>query len=167
AKIWPYALATALAGGLLLSRGASDAGKGALTGDLLALLAAAMVGLYLFLAKLARRTADAMNVLFWSTATTLVVSAFASLVQQERLVPPEPSWFIVPLCLAAVAHVLGQGLILAGVGRTPAALAGVLLLIQPVAAAFIAWPLFGETLTPVQIAGAVLVLAGVWLAGRR
>jgi drug/metabolite transporter (DMT)-like permease len=167
AKVWPYALGVALAGALLLSRGAANAGDGALTGDLLALLAAVMVGLYLFLAKLARRTEGAMNVLFWSTAATLGVSALASLVQQESLVPPDPSWFLAPLFLAVVAHVLGQGLIIAGVGRTPAALAGILLLIQPVAAALLAWPLFGETLTVAQLGGAMMVLAGVWLAGRR
>ncbi len=67
-----------------------------------------------------------------------------------------------------IAHVLlGQGLIVAGVGRTPAALAGLLLLIQPVAGGLAAWPLFGESLTPVQLAGCGLVLLGVWLAGRR
>jgi drug/metabolite transporter (DMT)-like permease len=74
---------------------------------------------------------------------------------------------IVPFFIAVIAHVLGQGLIVAGVGRTPAAAAGILLLIQPVAAALMAWPLFGEGLAPVQLAGAALILAGVWLAGRR
>lgn len=167
ARIWPFALAVALFGALLLSRGAAGADQGALAGDLLALLAAAMVGLYLFFAKLARRTESAMQVLFWSTAATLVVSAVASGVRNEALTPPQLSWFLAPLALAIIAHVLGQGLIVAGVGRTPAALAGVLLLIQPVAAALVAWPLFGETLTFVQLAGAALVLAGVWLAGRR
>ena len=167
AKIWPVALAIALFGALLLSRGAAGEDAGALAGDILALAAAVMVGLYLFFAKLARRTESAMQVLFWSTSATLAVSFIASLVRQEPLVPPEPSWFLAPLFLAVIVHVLGQGLIVAGVGRTPAAVAGVLLLIQPVAAALIAWPLFGETLTPVQLAGAALVLAGVWLAGRR
>ena len=66
-----------------------------------------------------------------------------------------------------VAHVIGQGLIVAGVGATPAALAGLLLLIQPVTGAMIAWPLFGEALTEIQLAGCALVLIGVWLAGRR
>jgi drug/metabolite transporter (DMT)-like permease len=133
----------------------------------LALLAAVMVGLYLFCAMLARRETGAMAVLFWSTAATLVVSAIACGVQGETLIPPDPGWFIWPLALAVVAHVIGQGLIIAGVGATPAALAGLLLLIQPVAAALIAWPLFQETLTGVQLAGCALVLAGVWLAGRR
>jgi drug/metabolite transporter (DMT)-like permease len=164
---WPFALGIALLGALLLSRGASGADAGALQGDLLALAAALMVGLYLFVAKLARRTESAMNVLFWSTASTLVVSAVAASVKHEALLPPDWTWLIVPFLLAAIAHVLGQGLIVAGVGRTPAAVAGLLLLVQPVAAALIAWPLFGEPLTPVQLAGAALILAGVWLAGRR
>jgi drug/metabolite transporter (DMT)-like permease len=166
-KLWPLAIGIALLGALLLSRGAKGEDAGALQGDLLALLAAVMVGLYLFVAKLARRTESAMNVLFWSTAATLVVCTVATLVKQERLEPPDWTWLITPFFLALIAHLLGQGLIVAGVGRTPAALAGVLLLVQPVASALAAWPLFGEALSPVQIAGAALILAGVWLAGRR
>jgi drug/metabolite transporter (DMT)-like permease len=130
-------------------------------------VAAVMVGLYLFFAKLARRQTGAMAVLFWSTATTLAVSAIACGVRGETLIPPDPIWFLWPLALAIVAHIIGQGLIIAGVGATPAALAGLLLLIQPVAAALAAWPLFGEALTTMQLAGCALVLAGVWLAGRR
>jgi drug/metabolite transporter (DMT)-like permease len=166
ARTWPFAIAIALVGALLLSRGARGETASAIQGDLLALLAAIMVGLYLFFAKLARRTSSAMNVLFWSTATTLVVTFFASLARNEPIIPPEPGWLIAPLTLAVFAHVLGQGLIVAGVGRTPAALAGLLLLIQPIAAGLIAWPLFGEVLASPQLFGACLILAGVWLAGR-
>ncbi len=166
-RIWPWALGVALFGALLLSRGAADGGASGLTGDLLATLAAVMVGLYLFFAKLARRTMPAMNVLLWSTLATFVVSAGATAIKGENLVPPDASWFVMPLALAVVAHVLGQGLIVAGVGRTPAALAGILLLIQPVTGALVAWPLFNESLTQLQLAGCVLVLFGVWLAGRR
>lgn len=167
AKIWPLAVTIALVGAFMLSRGAANLTQGAIEGDLLAALAGLMVGLYLFLAMLARRDADGMNVLFWSTATTLAVSLGAALIARESLVPLEPSWLVMPLLLAIIAHVAGQGLIVAGVGGTPAALAGILLLLQPVTGAAIAWPLFGEALTSIQLAGAALVLAGVWLAGRR
>jgi drug/metabolite transporter (DMT)-like permease len=166
-KEWPLALGIALFGALLLSRGAKTTDAGALQGDLLALAAAMMIGLFVFLTKLARRTESTMNVLFWSTASMLAVSTIAALVKQERILPPDWTWLIVPFFIAVIAHVLGQGLIVAGVGRTPAAAAGILLLIQPVAAALMAWPLFGEGLAPVQLAGAALILAGVWLAGRR
>jgi drug/metabolite transporter (DMT)-like permease len=167
ARIWPLAIGVALLGALLLSRGADPDGASALFGDLLALVAAAMVALYLFFAKLARRTEVALNVLFWATVVELVVAAGATGVTGEALLPPDPAWLLAPLFLAVVAHVMGQGLIVAGIGRTPAAIAGLLLLVQPVTGALIAWPLFGETLAPLQMAGAALVLVGVWLAGRR
>ncbi len=166
-KIWLVAMAVALLGAFFLSQGAAAGNPGALAGDLLALVAAVMVGLYLFFAKLARRKETAMQVLFWSTAATLVVAAIASGVRNEALLPPQPGWLLWPLALAVVAHVVGQGLIVAGVGRTPAAAGGLLLLIQPVTAALIAWALFGEALTQVQLAGCALILCGVWLAGRR
>jgi drug/metabolite transporter (DMT)-like permease len=169
ARAWFIALAIALAGALLLSRGAEGAedAQSRLEGDLLALAAAGMVAFYLLFAQLARRTLDALNVMWWATLATLAVSLAATLLAGERLVPLEPSWLIIPAILAAVAHVAGQGLIVAGMGRTPVAIGGLLLLLQPVAAAAIAWPLFGEALEPAQALGAGLILLGVWLAGRR
>ena len=100
-------------------------------------------------------------------ALSLTITRLTRLIRQRRALFYGVRGLVWGLFLAIVAHVLGQGLIVAGVGRTPAALAGVILLIQPVAAGLVAWPLFGETLTLVQLAGAALVLAGVWLAGRR
>ena len=85
ARIWLVALAMALTGAFMLSRGAANAGGAALSGDLLAMVAAVMVGLYLFFAKLARRESGAMPVLFWSTATTLAVSAIACGVRGEEV----------------------------------------------------------------------------------
>lgn len=139
-RIWPVAVAIALAGALMLSRGADNAHPGALQGDLLALVAAVMVSLYLFFAKLARRRETALNVIFWATVAETVVAACATVGTGETLLPPDLSWFLAPLFLAIVAHGLGQTLIVSGVGRTPAALAGLLILIQPVTAALIAAP---------------------------
>jgi len=167
ARIWFVALAIALGGAFLLSQGGDDGGQSHLVGDLLAVGAACMVAFYLFFAKLARRAETALQVLFWATAVEIVVAGGAVLATGESLAPPDPTWLLAPAALAIVAHVMGQGLIIAGVGRTPAALAGLLLLLQPVTGAAIAWPLFGETLTAVQIFGAAMILVGVWLAGRR
>jgi drug/metabolite transporter (DMT)-like permease len=162
ARTWFFALPVALAGALLLSRGAHQAGAG-LSGDLLALVAALMVGLYFFFATLARRTSTALEVMFWSTVVEAVVGLAASLSFHETLIPPHPAWFVMPILLAVGVHATGQSLIVAGAGRTPASAAGVLLLLQPVAAGLIAWPLFHEELTSIQLAGAGLILIGVWL----
>ncbi len=65
-----------------------------------------------------------------------------------------------------MVQVGGQGLIIFGLGRTPAAIAGVLILVQPVTAAAISWQLFEEPLNTFQGFGALLILAGVMIAQR-
>jgi drug/metabolite transporter (DMT)-like permease len=165
-RIWLVAAPVALVGALLLSRGAATT-AGSLQGDLLALAAAVMVGLSIFFTKLARRAETGLQVLFWATAAEAVVAAASSGLTRETLIPPQAGWFVMPLLLAVIAHATGQALISVGLGRTPAAAAGLLLLVQPVASAILAWRLFGEELTAIQMAGATLVLLGVWLAGRR
>jgi len=166
ARIWMVACCIALAGAFMLSRGAASTPAG-LQGDVLAVAAASMVAFYLFFGMMARRTGSALGVLFWATLVEIVVAGVATVISREALLPPDPSWFVVPLALAIVAHTMGQGLIVLGVGHTPAALAGLLLLVQPVTGALVAWRIFGENLVPLQIFGAALVLFGVWLAGRR
>ena len=63
-------------------------------------------------------------------------------------------------------HVAGQGGVTWALGRVPASLTSLVVLIQPVAAAALAWMLFAETMTPIQMAGGVLVLIGIVLAQR-
>jgi drug/metabolite transporter (DMT)-like permease len=166
-RIWLVAAPIALVGALMLSRGAAATTASSLQGDLLALAGAVMVGLSIFFTKLARRVETGLQVLFWATVAEAVVAASASGLTHESLIPPDASWFVMPLLLAVIAHATGQALISVGIGRTPAATAGLLLLVQPVTSAMFAWRLFGEALTLVQIAGAALILVGVWLAGRR
>jgi drug/metabolite transporter (DMT)-like permease len=163
---WPLAVAIALSGAFLLSRGGAS-GSGSVTGDLLALTAAAMVSLYLLFGKLARRSETALNVLFWATLAETFVALCAVGVTGETLIPPEAGWFVTPLLLAVIAHGCGQTLIISGVGRTPAALAGVLMLVQPVTGAVVAWFMFNEQLSAAQLVGALLILSGLSLAGRR
>jgi drug/metabolite transporter (DMT)-like permease len=164
-RIWAAAVTAAVAGAALLSGGAAELSAGALAGDLMALGAAVMVACYLLAAKLARREAGAMAVIFWATVAEAAVALALTLLAGERLAPARADWLLAPLALAVACQLVGQTLIVAGVGRTPAAIAGVLVLVQPVAAALVAWRLFGEELSPVQLAGAALVLAGVALAG--
>jgi len=73
-------------------------------------------------------------------------------------------FFLAPLIsfvLAVVVQCLGQGLIITGLGQTPAAIAGVLILVQPVVAAFISWHAFDEPLMALQILGGALILGAV------
>jgi len=95
----------------------------------------------------------------WFFAIFLAVSGAAALSlaggegSKESFMPPSLKGFAAPLFLAIIVQVLGQGLIITGLGNTPASIAGVLIVVQPVVAAAIAWSLFDEPLTGLQMGG--------------
>jgi len=60
--------------------------------------------------------------------------------------------------------VAGQGGVTWALGRLPAAITAVTILIQPLVAAGLSWLIFGETLAPVQSLGGALVRCAIVLA---
>ena len=68
--------------------------------------------------------------------------------------------------LAWISHCAGQGLIAYSLAHLPAAFSSVSLLFQPEVAAMFAWLLLSEPLVPLQVAGGLVVLAGIYLARR-
>jgi drug/metabolite transporter (DMT)-like permease len=68
------------------------------------------------------------------------------------------SWVVV---LGTVAPF---GLVLAGLGRIGATRTGLVGTTEPPLAGVVAWSVLGETLSPAQVIGAVVVLAGIVLA---
>ena len=169
ANIWFLAVIVAMMGAAALSLGGGEAGTGVLRGDLLAFAAAFFVSCYMLCSKLARRELGGLEAIFWLSCVESLVAAIIVLLSGETFFPESIQGFRVPLFLAVVVQVAGQGLIITGLGRTPAAIAGVMVVVQPVVAAIIAWILFDELLTGLQFGGAALILSGIWLAhqGRR
>ncbi|HWS59249.1 MAG TPA: EamA family transporter [Actinotalea sp.] len=74
-----------------------------------------------------------------------------------------PLWALV-CWIIVLGTVVPYVLVLGGVARLGAARAGVLGMIEPVAASAAAWVVLGESMTPVQLLGGAVVLAGVALA---
>jgi drug/metabolite transporter (DMT)-like permease len=74
-----------------------------------------------------------------------------------------PSWQALGwlLLLAVASQTVGWLLITSSLPRLPAAVSSLLLLLQPVAALVLAGIILGQVPTALQVAGAVLVLAGV------
>ncbi len=161
---WFLAAGLALAGAAALAFGGGESGQGGLDGDLYAFGAAIMVAGYMLFSKHARASLSGLETIFWMTLVETLLAGFIVAVVGERFLPENPAGFLAPLALAIIVQVMGQGLIVTGIGRTSAALAGVIVLAQPVVAAAISWVIFEETMTTVQMAGAGLILIAVWLA---
>lgn len=90
--------------------------------------------------------------MLWSTAVAAPGLLIAALVLGEPILPG--SWGGWAACAGlGLMRVVGQGGVAWSLGRLPAALIAVTVLIQPVVAALLGWLLFAETLTPVQALG--------------
>jgi len=164
--IWFVAILIALSGAAALTLGGGAEGKADIRGDFLALGAAVLVSFYIVASKVARRTLGGLDTIFWLTAVEILVAGLLVLAFRENFLPAELSGLLVPLFLALAVQVGGQGLIITGLGHTPAALAGVLILVQPVVAAAISWRLFDEPLAPLQAGGGFLILIGILISQR-
>ena len=163
---WFIAAGLAITGAAALSLGGQSLDGGALRGDLLAFIAAGFVAAYMLFSKLARRGLGGLEAMFWLSVVEAAVALPIVLLAGENLFPASLSGFLMPLILTLVVQVLGQGLIISGLGSTNTAIAGILVLAQPVVAAAIAWSVFNETLSTLQAAGAATILVAVWLAQR-
>jgi drug/metabolite transporter (DMT)-like permease len=72
----------------------------------------------------------------------------------ERIIPAD--WTYV-LLLALASQVIGQGLLVYGIGHVPPLVVGLALLTQPAISAFVGWTAYGETLSPLDWLGALAI----------
>ncbi|MDO1559554.1 DMT family transporter [Brevundimonas sp. 2R-24] len=165
-RLFLAALALAVIGAWTMAAGA-DGGQGTnpLLGDLFSLSVAGWYAGYFLAVQRARRTMGALPVMLWSTLAAVPIALIAALAMGEPLLPASSGgwWALAGL---ALMHVTGQGGVAWALGRLPASTTAVIVLIQPVSAAVIAWLWLGETVTPLQVLGGAVILCAVLLAQR-
>jgi drug/metabolite transporter (DMT)-like permease len=154
-------LAAALVGVAVLLGGDFRAGGGAVLGDILGVATAMFYGAYQLTVTRARSRASTSVIMAWSGLITAVVLLPLALVSGEQLFPHSAAGWAKLVGLALISQVAGQSLIAYAMAHLPATFSSVGLLAQPVIAAALAWVLLGETLGWIEIAGAIVVLAGI------
>jgi drug/metabolite transporter (DMT)-like permease len=132
--------------------------------------------LYAFWAILAARSAGerkdsrvegtssglAVAIMFTATALSLVVLVFA---QGNTMSLPGLSWegLAYLLGFALIGSILGIQASYASAARLGASRAGVFMTAEPIFTIFLAALLLGETMTPIQLLGGILVVSGILL----
>jgi len=158
------ALAVALFGAWTMSAGADGRqGSNPRLGDLFAAVTALWYAGYFLTVKALRGRYAASRIMLWSTALGAPLLLGLALILGEAVPPASAAGWAACAGLGLV-HVAGQGGVAWALGRLPAALTAVTVLIQPVVAAILGWLLFAETMTAAQMLGGAAVLAGVVLA---
>ncbi|MBD8891312.1 DMT family transporter [Roseibium litorale] len=153
--------------GVVLIVGLSAFGDGSdLLGNMIALLAGLFYGGYLVVVRrLKQNGAQSSHIMVWVTAGSTLILAPLLLFQQQIL--PQTLQTVVLLAgLVLIGQVAGQGLVTAALRTLHVTSSSIVLLIQPVVAAPLAWLFLGETLSPMQILGMSLVLVSIALATR-
>ena len=158
------ALVVALSGATLLVLGKGEHGAHGshpLLGDSVSFLAAFAYAAYQLTVTRVRRQATTAEFMWWSCLACAGLVGVVALLSGERLLPATAHGWLTLAMLSLVAQVIGQGLITWALKHLSQAFSTVALLVQPLVATAIAWPLFAEVLTAPQLAGAGILIAGI------
>ncbi|MEM9135822.1 MAG: DMT family transporter [Cyanobacteria bacterium P01_F01_bin.42] len=160
------AIAIVLVGICLLARASFAVSPQQVLGDALGLLTALFYGGYILAVSQLRRRYSTRIVALSSSLVGAIALGFVSLGTGEPLIPASGLGWLNLFGLAFLSQVLGQSLITQALADLPPAFSSVGLMLQPALATLLAWALFQEALSPIQGAGAVLVLMGITWARR-
>lgn len=166
-RLFLVGLAAALTGVLLLVHTSLEFSSTGLVGDALGVVTAVFYAGYLLAVKgLRDRGETTLHLMAVTSTITALLLLPAALASGEQMLPSSAFGWWMLLGLALVSHAAGQGLIAYSLAHLPAAFSSVSLLFQPVMAAVFAWLLLAEPLVALQVAGGLVVLAGIYLSRR-
>jgi drug/metabolite transporter (DMT)-like permease len=156
------ALGSAFGGMLLILAPKLGAGGHALLGDALGLGTACCYAAYI-LAVARLRTRHGTAIVMFNTTLVFTVLLLPLALAQKFLPDNLHGWLLLAGC-ALSAQVIGQSLIAYALAHLPATFGSVGLYLQVIAAAIYARLLLDERLTPLQLAGGLVVLVAIALA---
>ncbi len=154
-------LVLALAGSLVLVADSFTISAQTVLGDVLGMTTALFYAGYLLGVSRLRRSAAAVEVMWWTTLACATALLPLTLLLGEPLWPQSARGWSLLIGLALVSQIAGQGLIAWALAHLPASFSSVSLLVQPVAAAVFAWILLAEPFGALQALGGAIVLGGI------
>jgi len=159
-------VAVAVFGAVVLMGGSVQIGMERVFGDVLGLVTGIFFGAYMLTVGRLRAHFSTSAIMFYSTLVTVVILIPVTLLSGEGWLAMSLTGWLVLFGLAWVTHVGGQGAIAYALAHLPAAFSSVAMLLEAIAAVFLAWVILGEALDIWQIAGAGIVIGGIFIARR-
>tara|TARA_B100001564_G_scaffold65801_1_gene51718 strand:- start:62 stop:628 length:567 start_codon:yes stop_codon:yes gene_type:complete len=135
-------------------------------GDTLGIAAAVFYAGYILSIKDLTHEMKPARTLFLVTVVTTICLLPISLIEAKDLRIGWKEFFIL-LSYAIFSQTIAQGMITSGISKVSAHLSSLVLLMQPVAAAFYGWFLLQEILSPLQLFGGLIVLTAIYMATKR
>ena len=155
------AIAITLVGSMIIAFADSKAEGMHLYGDMLALLAAIAVAVYVLIGKAVRSSISTTAYTYVVYAVCAAALVFISLLQGQPLLGYGPDAILVGLLLAIFSTILGHSIFSWCLKYFSPSFVSASKLCEPVAASVLAGFLFNEMPVPLQVLGGVLIIGGV------
>jgi len=162
AKSLVYGL-LAVSGSILIGFSDFRVGGAALWGDFLALAGAIMIAGYMLIGRRLRARLSLFPYIFLVYGVSAVSLLLMALIFGSPLYPFPLSTWLCFLALAAVPTICGHTLFNWALGYLKAAVVSVAFLGEPVGATILALVFLGEVPALLQVAGGIMIIAGVYL----
>ena len=141
------------------------AGK-AFLGDFLALAGAWMAAGYLLVGRKLRAKISLVPYIFVVYGMSAIVLVFIMFISGESPLGYSPLVYLWFILLALVPQLFGHSIFNWALKYIPASFVSITLLGEPVGSTILAYIIFQEHPGWIKIGGAILILAGIWLAAR-
>jgi len=165
-RLFTLGMALAIAGAALLTGASFSLDPQQVYGDMFGVLTAVFYGAYQLSVARLRRLHSAFSIMAWSSLFSAFGLLTGTVLLGENLLPQTAAGWSVLFGIALISQVGGQTLITYAFAHLPVSFSSVSLLIHPIMSAVLAWVLLGEVLTWTHLIGAVVILAGIYLARR-
>lgn len=154
----------ALAGAIAMGVEDLNGVDGFLIGDFLALLSAVFLGSYLLVVEQLRNRFDATTILLWrGLVGSGVLLPVLLLTHQQILAQTQTTW-LAALALGIICEGFGQRLLADSMDVLSASFISLLLLLEPILCAILAWAIFKEQISASTWVGFAVILSGIYLA---
>lgn len=131
-------------------------------GSLFGLLSGLFYGSYFLATQRGRQRLDSLTYFWIAALSSTIFLALLTIALRQPFTGFPPATYLNFLAMGLFVQAAGYLAINYALGHLPATLVSAILLGQPVITALLAWPLLGETITPLEALGGLAVLAGVF-----
>lgn len=153
----------AIGGSIIISWGDFQISGAALYGDILALIACALVTAYMLVGQSVRRRLSLMTYTFLVYSISALSLFLYVILMNEHLYPYESSDWLYFLLLAIVPTLLGHSLFNGALKWLSTTTISMAILFEPVGAAFLAYITLAETIKLSQVIGGLIIILSISL----
>lgn len=154
-------------GGAVLLGGSYTLDSSKLIGDIYGVGTSFGFGTYFLAVRAARREHSTGTVTFGATTVTALCLGIIAFAFEPKLLPSSLAGAATLAALAYISHIGGQGLLAFALGYLSAAFSSLVIFMEVIAAAALAFLVFGEAIGWSQAAGGLMILGGIWIARPR